>query len=171
MAKNNVSLGDKLGISNEVLDVIKKQICDTIYPVGAIYISYNSTSPATLFGGTWTAINGRFLLAQNSTYTAQSVGGKEKHTHIFGVCYRPYYGVLIGADADALSMTTYDTNNNLTWGGSRNGGDGTSFRKNGALLTSADTSGGTGQIGRVGNTSYTSNLPPYLSVYMWRRTA
>lgn len=75
MAKNNVLLGNKLGISNEVLDVIKKQICDTIYPVGAIYISYDSTSPATLFGGTWTAINGRFLLAQNSTYTAGSTGG------------------------------------------------------------------------------------------------
>lgn len=29
-----------------------------VYPVGSIYTSVNNTSPATLFGGTWTALNG-----------------------------------------------------------------------------------------------------------------
>ena len=47
----------------------------TVYPVGAIYISTSSTSPQTLFGGTWTAINNRFLVAQGSSYTAGNTGG------------------------------------------------------------------------------------------------
>ena len=66
-----------------------------IYPVGAIYISYSSTSPATLFGGTWTQISGRFLVASGSasysyvntsgssatgtvTFTATNTGGSPR---------------------------------------------------------------------------------------------
>ena len=49
------------------------------YPVGAVYISANSTSPASLFGGTWESIGGRFLLAADSTYTAGSTGGTSKN--------------------------------------------------------------------------------------------
>lgn len=32
-------------------------IRDLVYPIGSIYMSVNNTSPATLFGGTWTALN------------------------------------------------------------------------------------------------------------------
>lgn len=45
------------------------------YPVGSIYISVNSTSPATLFGGTWERIQDVFLLAAGSSYSAGSTGG------------------------------------------------------------------------------------------------
>ena len=34
-----------------------------VYPVGSIYMSVNGTDPGTLFGGTWTQIQGRFLVA------------------------------------------------------------------------------------------------------------
>ena len=33
----------------------------TVYPVGAIFQSTSNTSPASLFGGSWTAIQDRFL--------------------------------------------------------------------------------------------------------------
>lgn len=45
------------------------------YPVGSIYMSVNSTSPATLFGGTWERIQDMFLLAAGSSYSAGSTGG------------------------------------------------------------------------------------------------
>ena len=35
---------------------------DTVYPVGSVYTSVNSTSPASLFGGTWELIQNKFLL-------------------------------------------------------------------------------------------------------------
>ena len=46
-----------------------------IYPVGAVYISFNSTSPDTLFGGTWTRLKDRILMASGDVYAANSTGG------------------------------------------------------------------------------------------------
>ena len=45
------------------------------YPVGAYYISSDSTSPAVLFGGTWTQIQNRFIFAAGSGYSVNSTGG------------------------------------------------------------------------------------------------
>lgn len=45
------------------------------YPIGAIYQSTSNTSPSSLFGGTWTEITDRFLLAAGTTYAAASTGG------------------------------------------------------------------------------------------------
>ena len=44
-----------------------KSLLDILYPVGSIYTSMNSTSPATLFGGTWTQIKDRFLYCTTSS--------------------------------------------------------------------------------------------------------
>lgn len=55
-------------------------LLDLVYPVGSIYCSTKSTSPASLMGGTWSAINGKFLLGTNSTYTLGSTGGEATHT-------------------------------------------------------------------------------------------
>lgn len=48
------------------------------YPVGAIYLSWSSTSPASLFGGTWTQITDRFLYCHNSSGTN---GGSNTQDH------------------------------------------------------------------------------------------
>lgn len=39
------------------------------YPVGAVYLSFSSTSPASTFGGTWSQISGRFLYCTTNTGT------------------------------------------------------------------------------------------------------
>lgn len=41
------------------------------FPVGYIYQSYDSTSPANIYGGSWIPITGRFLYCNSGT----SVGG------------------------------------------------------------------------------------------------
>ena len=68
-------------------------LVDLIYPIGSIYQSTVATSPATLFGGTWTQITDRFVLSAGSTYTAGTTGGAStvtlktsqmpSHTHTF----------------------------------------------------------------------------------------
>lgn len=56
-------------------------ILDAIWPVGSIYLSTRSTDPATFLGGTWSRIQGRFLLGASSTYPAGSTGGSATHKH------------------------------------------------------------------------------------------
>lgn len=50
------------------------------HPVGSLYLSLNSTSPAALFGGTWEQIKDTFILAAGNTYKAGATGGEAKHT-------------------------------------------------------------------------------------------
>lgn len=50
----------------------KTTVCNFIYPVGSLYISVSSTSPATLFGGTWERIKGYYLYAGNGGNTGGS---------------------------------------------------------------------------------------------------
>ena len=69
-------------------------ILSKVYPVGSIYISVDSTSPATLFGGTWVQLKDRFLLGVGDTYSSVNATGGEatvtlttsqipSHTHTF----------------------------------------------------------------------------------------
>lgn len=62
-------------------DPVFKRIFNLIYPIGSIYLSENSTSPATLFGGTWTQIKDKFLLTAGDTYKAGNTGGSSTHKH------------------------------------------------------------------------------------------
>ena len=55
-------------------------IADLVYPIGSIYMSVESTSPATLFGGVWDKLENRFLLGASNTYPNKSTGGSAQHT-------------------------------------------------------------------------------------------
>ena len=61
-------------------------IADMLYPVGSIYLSASDANPATLFGGTWQRIEGRFLYASDDAHEAGTTGGSNdavvvSHTH------------------------------------------------------------------------------------------
>ena len=74
------SANDYLILQGESTQKIKwSALLDKIYPVGCIYQSASSTSPAELFGGTWEQIKDRFLLAAGDTYAAGSTGGEAAH--------------------------------------------------------------------------------------------
>ena len=63
-------------VTNKKIGTTK--LVDLFYPIGSIYMSIDSISPANLFGGTWERIENRFLLAagvDNLGYTAGSTGG------------------------------------------------------------------------------------------------
>lgn len=110
------------------------------YPVGAIYISVSSTNPQTLFGGTWEQIQGRFLLAADSTYKAGSTGGEASVTLI----------------REQLPTAAWAS------------GDGTNA-KAGSITGTTDT--GYGAWTQADNWGQPhNNMPPYLAVYMWKRT-
>lgn len=50
-------------------------LIDIIYPVGSVYISFHSTSPAFSIGGTWSQITGKVLRVSRNTNT----GGEDTH--------------------------------------------------------------------------------------------
>jgi hypothetical protein len=68
--------------ADELEGTLVQSIFNQIYPVGAVYISTSSTSPATLFGGTWTAIGGGRVLqtVSGSSPAAGQNYGTNSHT-------------------------------------------------------------------------------------------
>lgn len=128
-------------------------VLNLVYPVGAIYISCNSTGPATLFGGTWEQIQGRFLLASSESYPAGSTGGEET-VSLTANQNGPHYHKGLTVDGTSIGWT---------WPAVSPGSG-----NNGTLTTSGSTEPVSGSSG---SGAPHNNMPPYLAVYMWQRTA
>jgi len=143
------------------------------YPVGSIYMNAsNSTTPATLLGfGSWSALGaGQMLLGagtnSGNTFTAGSSGGNYapqllSHTHS-----ATFTGNALGAHSHTLS---YGPNG----GGGLGGGDlNSTAGPTSTSSVSAGTPSGSVSVANASSGDQTlGNLPPYLTVYMWQRTA
>lgn len=55
-------------------------LLEVVYPIGSIYQSTKSVSPASIVGGTWNAVQDKFLLGCGEEFIANSEGGEIKHT-------------------------------------------------------------------------------------------
>lgn len=146
-------------ITTTNLTINGKSWLDRTYPVGSIYMSVNSTNPGTLFGGSWSELQGRFLLGRSSSHAAGSTGGEEKHTLTSSEIASHNHLVAANADGDKTLSSgnrigMYSTHSDLKY----------SLRGStaGASIGVTANSGG----GQAHN-----NMPPYLAVYMWKRTA
>ncbi len=115
------------------------------HPVGSIYLSVSATSPATLFGGTWERIQNRFLLAAGSSYAAGATGGEA--THKLTVSEMPSHNHGIGTVESVIER-------------------GSSYSR-----ISSTGSQVSDVIGYTGGSTAHNNMPPYLAVYVWKRTA
>jgi len=126
------------------------------YPVGSIFMSVSSTNPSAWFGGTWAQLENRFLLAADSTYALGDTGGEATHTLTVDEMpshqhqHRGYHGISGGSTAHTIQGMT--------------SGSASSAKYNTtgpACNTSGTNAGGAAH----------ENMPPYLVVYMWKRTA
>lgn len=144
-------------------------ILDNVYPVGSIYMNVNSTNPGTLFGGTWEQIQGKFLLGMSGSYPAGSSGGEE--SHILTKSELPIHNHVVGEMGNTIY--TYPSSRITS---------ATSSTGNYALMFSNTTNGyvkevatGVGRLlaaDSIENRGEShNNMPPYLSVYIWKRTA
>lgn len=140
------------------------------YPVGAIYISTVSTSPASLFGGTWEQIKDRFLYSVGDTAFAGQQGGEISHTltvnempvHYHSLGHtgdHPAYPVTWGnmyvsVEIPSATAVTHTPGQALT------GGNSLGVFQDSDHIT-ANSGGGAAH----------NNMPPYLAVYMWQRVA
>lgn len=131
-------------------------IASGLYPVGSIYMSINSVSPATIFGGTWQQIKDTFLLACGDTYANGSTGGEATHT--LTVSEMPSHDHERWFNFDGAGYAGGNWKGALTW--SEYGDHGTWA-----------SDGGIRDVGSTGGGQAHNNLPPYLAVYVWVRTA
>ena len=129
---------------------------ETIYPVGSFYMSYNSTSPASLFGGTWVQMKDRFLIGAGSSYSVGTTGGETTHT--LTVSEMPSH-------SHAFSSTGASLGANSSVG-TEHGATNAFYGTGSAYMWSFGTA-----VENTGGGSAHNNMPPYIAVYMWRRTA
>lgn len=132
-----------------IVDAVLAQVLENDkkkYPVGYVWISASSTNPANILGfGTWEQIKDRFLLAAGSSYSAGSTGGSATHT--------------LTVD----EMPSHD-HGAKGWAAVVDGSG--SYRTLGAQGSSDVYTTRTRGGGKAHN-----NMPPYLAVYVWKRTA
>ena len=185
-------------------------LINLIYPIGSIYMSVNSTSPATLFGGTWVQIQDTFLLACGSTYSNGATGGAAsinlshthtmEHTHTTGdftltTAHIPAHTHGSKSLTGSITRVVLDDGGTITQSGivkSHDSGRTSSWQSTTGTAcyrvnfdaSHEHNSVGSGEAHNHGSTGAASNsttnsklsssqsiMPPYLAVYVWKRTA
>lgn len=119
-------------------------LLDFIYPVGSIYMSYSHVDPSTMFGGTWVRIQNAFLWGCDASGTIGQTGGEKTHT------------LTINEIPSHTHAATYSHANGA--------------EKNTAWLASGGSAMGYGGSYTGGGAAH-NNMPPYVQVSIWRRTA
>ncbi len=167
------------------------QILSIAYPIGSIYMSVNSTNPKEFFGGTWEALEDRFLIGASSKYLAETTGGEETHKLTNNEMPSHKHDNAISVKASQVS------HKHSVWGSTTHGGYGAGIRYNtsvrgfagaevnnggteyhenflcgdAAMLAVSPSISVTSSISNAnagGNNAH-NNIPPYLAVYMWKR--
>ena len=162
---NGTSQGAWDGSSAKTIDItaatpaaVKAAIAEAklaAWPIGSIYMTVSNTSPESLFGGTWERISERFLLGASSSYPAGSTGGESAHT--LTQSELPNYSLSVANGSNVIRSKTgssadaYVQTQSSGWG-----------IPNWESKTVTVASGGSGAAH--------NNMPPYLSVWIWKRT-
>lgn len=191
-----------------------------LYPVGSVYISFNSTDPSTLFGGTWSRLKDTFLLVNGDSYAPNTTGGSAtktiavsnmpshnhsvsssgnhthassnvtvstagSHTHARGTMnITGRIGNVDGTGASStgafyrsgtsgkLENASGDADPNVYFDASRNWTGSTSSAGSHTHTVSIASSGShTHTTNNTGGSTPLNIMPPYTTVYAWRRTA
>lgn len=112
-----------------------------------------------MFGGRWTRITGKFLLgADDNTYKNGTTGGEASHTLTTGELPKTSFKIPHVAAYDDCTVS----------GGGWTQSGRAKMEKEGAIQTVSNEGW---HIMTIGNNKSHNNMPPYLAVYMWKRTA
>ncbi len=110
-------------------------------------MSVTNTNPGTLFGGTWTQLKDRFLLGAGNTYSNGATGGEASHT---------------------LTVDEMPSHNHNICSASPQGSSNVISTL--SVFAATDNYASTYFTGNAGAGQAHNNMPPYLVVYMWKRT-
>ena len=163
------------------------------YPIGAYYISSSPTSPATLFGGTWVQVKDRMILAVGDTYNSAGLTGGSattklvvnnipSHNHSCGTTgNHTHTGTTSwGGEHSHTMYAAYPGKVNAGARGICDTGDGTiqgftgttsSAGNHNHSFTTSNAGAHTHSIGYTGSGTAFTTISPYITAYVWRRTA
>ena len=132
-----------------------EDIANALYPVGSIYMSVNNTNPSTFFGGTWGSWGaGKVPVGVDTSdtnfSTVEQTGGEKQHTLTIAEMPAHNHTIPCTPTANDGSEPTYQ-----------------------AAQVNAEATGNHNSIVAVssGGGSPHNNLQPYITCYMWKRTA
>lgn len=159
------------------------------YPVGSIYMSVNNINPTNFFGGTWEQIKDKFLLCAGSTYIGGGTGGStttNSHTLATDEIPSHNHGVTVKSTSltgdlnslyGSVGVSPLRSNAKVSGVFSRNS---TSIKNSPGYVETAgyglhidvshNHSASSSYTGGGKGHSHTY-MPPYLAVYVWKRTA
>lgn len=141
-------------------DVALPKLLNKIYPVGAVYITYNNINPSTFLGGTWEQFGqGRTLIGEGTgndgstsmSFTTNSSGGEYQHK--LTVDEMPSHN---------HSRDTYTSGSEAT---------GYGLARHSVGFYDRVMVSGSGDTGNKGGDASHNNVQPYITVFFWRRTA
>lgn len=162
---------------NAFLKTFLDQSFELNHPVGSLFMTNDSRNPNEIFDGrgTWEQIKDRFLLSAGSTYSAGSTGGEAEHTLTVDEMPKHTHAQL-GANGDEPNtspvrqtfqsdghVVVYDSTGKPIWYNN--------VMSDAEKIYRATTINEDGETGETGNSQPHNNMPPYLAVYMWKRTA
>lgn len=166
------------GNASSALQAVPFQQLQAMYPVGSIYMNAtNSANPEVLFGfGTWVAFGaGRMPVGFNAADplfdTAEETGGSKdaivvSHTHAAtSVVTDPGHTHNLKGGFASVSDFVGGSGNDYGVGVGSDLGSEYQVVSNTTGITVTTTNASTGSSGT------NANLPPYITVYMWKRTA
>lgn len=156
-----------------------RKVLDRIQPVGSLYFSTTSTSPASLFGGTWERYaQGRVMVSASDTdtdFTVGKTGGEKTHSHTYGIVFGTNYGMVVLSDSresPQIGLIDYS----LTVGNRirRHGIPPINTTRHSFADPVYGSYGDNKELTlreSEGLTSRESSMQPYVAVYIWHRTA
>ena len=175
--------------SSEEIGQLLRQFMLSVYPVGSIYMTTNATNPGELFGGTWARWgSGRVPVSVNANDTnfnsVEKTGGAATVTltssqipsHVHTV---PAHGHT--ASADTAGAHSHHVQR---WQATVETSGGTRYLAQGSIDNASYTSRSGDHTHTItvnnhaafntqatGGSGAHSNLQPYITCYMWKRTA
>ena len=124
-----------------------QNIFDAIYPIGSAYITFNDINPSISFGGVWEPIQDKFLLCAGEKYPAGTTGGEAEH--VLTINEMPKHNHAI-PNSNAGGYNSYSPN----------------MSSKGWIATPPAA-----YTGNAGGNQPHNNMPPYQTVYVWKRIA
>lgn len=159
-AAQGAALGSSVAALAHTVEELGNTLLSSVYQVGDIYITTNNTSPASIFGGSWEQIKDRFLLGAGTSYAAGQTGGAATHTLTESEIPSHYHDLAQQNTSGTTKLGLWDTYIKSDYQIFDQVYDSSQNIK--AKFYGTRSTGGSAAH---------NNMPPYLTVYMWRRVA